>query len=157
MVQVVDRGGLVALESSRLTGDSQLRSRFGELRLDSVTVAGHTTLSSEFGRIAFRGSLAPGGSTLDVHDGAGEVAVMLPQPTDARARVTVQSGSFSADPAWGFEIVSAGGARTAVADLGASPSGSVLVTMGAGAVSFGVIPAGATAAEDLNAQARPAL
>jgi hypothetical protein len=138
-VQVIDRGGVVSLESSRLTGDSQLHSRFGELRLDSVTVAGHTSLSSDFGHIAFTGSLAPGGSALDIHDGAGEVTVMLPRPTDARARVAIQSGSFSADPAWGFEVVSAGGARTAVADLGASPSGSVFVSMGTGAVSFGVI------------------
>jgi hypothetical protein len=138
-VQVTDRAGLVELESSRLTGDSQLHNRFGELSLDSVTVAGHTSLSSEFGRVAFSGSLAPGGSSLDVHDGAGVVAVMLPQPTDARARVAVQSGSFSADPAWGFQTVSAGGAKTAAADLGASPAGSVFVTMGAGDVSFGLI------------------
>ncbi|MBJ7601056.1 MAG: hypothetical protein DLM67_17310 [Candidatus Nephthysia bennettiae] len=138
-VQVIDRGGAVEVQSSRLTGESQLHNRFGELRLDSVTVAGHTSLSSEFGRVAFSGSLAPGGSTLDVHDGEGAVEVMLPQPTDARARVAVQSGSFSADPAWGFQVVSAGGAKTAVADLGASPTGSVFVTMGAGEVSFGLI------------------
>jgi hypothetical protein len=149
-LQVIDRAGMVALESSRLTGDSQLHSRFGELRLDSVTVAGHTTLTSELGRIAFNGSLAPGGSTLDVHNGTGEVAMMLPQPTDARARVAVQSGSFSADPAWGFQVLSAGGSRTATADLGANPSGSVSITVGAGEVSFGVGPVSA-------APARPAL
>ena len=140
-VQVIDRAGSVALESSRLTGDSQLHSRFGELRLTSVTVAGHTTLTSELGRIAFEGSLAPGGSTLDVHEGAGAVAVTLPQPSDARARVAVESGSFRADPAWGFEVISAGGSQTATADLGTNPSGTVSITMGAGAVSFEVAPA----------------
>jgi hypothetical protein len=149
-VQVIDRGGEVAMESSSLSGDSQLHNRFGELRLNAVTVAGRTILTSDFGRIDFSGSLAPGGSTLEVHNGAGEVAMMLPRPTDARARVAVQSGSFRADPAWGFDVVSAGGARSAVADLGPNPAGSVFVGMGGGAVSFDVLPATATAA-------RPAL
>jgi hypothetical protein len=135
-LRVIDHGGRVALDSSRLSGDSQIDNRFGELELESVTVAGHTTLSSEFGRIAYRGSLEPGGSTLDVRNTAGEVDLKLPQPTDARARVVVESGSFSADPAWGFQVASSAGSRTGTADLGSNPSGSVYVSVRAGHVSF---------------------
>lgn len=135
--QVFDRGGRIAVDSSRLTGDSQFHNRFGQLQLTSVSIAGHTTLDSDFGRIDFNGSLAPGGSTLDVREGAGEVELLLPQPTDARARISVESGAFDADPAWGFQVVSAAGSRTATADLGSNPSGSVFVSVGAGHVSVG--------------------
>jgi hypothetical protein len=141
--QVIARSGAVMVESSTLTGNSQLTSRLGELRLDAVTIAGRTTLTSELGHIAFTGSMAPGGSALEVHTGAGEVAVLLPRPTDARARVAVNSGSFSADPAWAFEVVSTGGSKTATADLGTNPTGSVFISVGAGDVSFGVLPTAA--------------
>jgi hypothetical protein len=148
--QVIARSGAVIVDSSTLAGDSQLTNRLGLVQLNDVTVAGHTTLGSEFGRVAFNGSMAPGGSALDVHNNAGEVEVLLPRPTDARARVAINSGSFRADPAWAFDVVSAGGSKTATADLGSNPTGSIFISVGAGQVSFGVLPAAA-------AQLRPAL
>jgi hypothetical protein len=140
-VQISDRTGSVKLRETALAGDSEVRTDFGEVSLESVTVSGHTTLSAGAGRTAFRGSLAPGGSALEIHDGRGAVDIALPQPTDARARVSIQAGYFDPDPGWRFQVQSTNGGRTATADLGPEPSGSVSVTLGEGSVRFRVLGA----------------
>jgi hypothetical protein len=135
-VRISDRNGAVRLQEARLGGESEVRTEAGELSLESATVTGHAILSSGAGRTAFSGSLAPGGSALEIHQGRGAVLIALPQPTDARARVSIQTGFFDADPAWHFQVDSANGARTATADLGPDPSGSVSVTVSEGSVRF---------------------
>jgi hypothetical protein len=135
-VRISDRNGAVRLQEARLSGESEVRTEAGELSLESATVTGHAILSSGAGRTTFSGSLAPGGSALEIHQGRGAVLLSLPQPTDARARVSIQTGFFDADPGWHFQVDSANGARTATADLGPDPSGSVSVTVSEGSVRF---------------------
>jgi len=128
--------GSVEVRDATLRGASTLDSPFGEVQLANVTVAGATTVTKRLGDVTFDGQLAPGGSGLDIDDSAGNVSIVLPQPTDARATITAQAGNFHADGTWLFtpDQVAAPGRWTA--NLAPSPAGTVTVRAVLGRVDF---------------------
>jgi hypothetical protein len=130
--------GKVTLRDATLRGGSAIDSRLGDVGLERTTVAGDVTISTGIGRVRFDGTLAPGGSSLSVRDGGGDVSVTLPRPTDARATVATQGGTLHADPAWRFVPDQPAAPRSWSADLGPSPTGTVTIATTIGNVEFGI-------------------
>lgn len=133
-------GAILQLRSAVLRGASAIDQPYNEVDMQGVTVAGATAITSRFASVTFDGSLAPGGSSLEIRTG-GVVDVTLPRPTDARATVTTSPLAFHADPLWGF----VGPPATTperntparwTADLGPDPKGAIAVD--AAAVDFNV-------------------
>jgi hypothetical protein len=126
--------GPVQLRNMNLRGTSSLVVAYGFVDLHNVTVSGATKVTESYGTVAFDGSLAPGGSSLDVKSN-NFVSIALPRPTDARASIT---GSLRADPTWGFVTRQAGSLEVWTADLGPDPRGTVTVESRGGLVEFDV-------------------
>jgi hypothetical protein len=130
--------GTATLRDVTLRGGSTIEDAVGGVRLQRATVAGSVSVRGGVGGVDFDGLLAPGGSSLSVLGGAGDVRITLPRPTDARATVATQAGELDADPAWHFTPDQLGAAHRWSADLGPNPTGSVTVRTTLGGVSFRV-------------------
>jgi hypothetical protein len=128
--------GSLDLHDLTLRGSSTLDASVGDVHMTNVTVAGSARVTKTFGTVTFDGQLAPGGSSLDIHDDAGNVTVTLPQPTDARAVVTAPPSDFHTTGAWLFTPDTATTPHHWSADLGPNPTGSVTVLTYLGQVSF---------------------
>jgi hypothetical protein len=129
--------GTVELRDSTLRGTSTIDVPVGTVQLTNVTVAGSAAVKATLAGIAFDGRLAPGGSALDIQDGAGGVSVVLPRPTDARATITTSAGQFRADGTWLFTPDQVAAPRRWTADLAPDPTGTVTVRTTLGGVDFG--------------------
>jgi hypothetical protein len=134
----IQGAGSVTLRDVTLRGASTVDVSAGYVELDRVEVAGSAMVRSAQGSVEFDGTLAPGGSSLDVDVASGGARIVLPRPTDARAAVATQFGELQADPAWGFKPDSAVRPRHWTADLGPDPTGTVTVRSGVGTVEFDV-------------------
>jgi hypothetical protein len=134
----VQAAGSAELRDVTLRNSSALDLSAGELAMRNVHVSGGVTVTKRLGDVRFDGTLAPGGSSLDINAGGGAVTIALPQPTDARAGVATQVGSFDADPAWHFSSDQAARPRRWTADLGPDPKGTVTVQATLGDVRFDV-------------------
>jgi hypothetical protein len=130
--------GKVTLRDVRLGGGSAIDSRLGDVDLVRATVAGGVRITTGIGHVRFDGTLTPGGSSLSVRDGGGDVSVTLPRPTDARATVATQGGTLHADPAWHFVPDQLAAPNRWSADLGPSPTGTVTIATNIGNVDFGI-------------------
>lgn len=133
-------GAELQLRSVVLRGASVIDQPNNQVDMHGVTVVGAATIAAQHASVVFDGSLAPGGSSLDIRT-EGYVQVVLPRPTDAHATVTAVPSAFHADPQWGF--VGPGPTSpdqfapvTWTADLGPEPKGAV--TIDATAVTFNV-------------------
>jgi len=124
----------VQLRNVVLRGTSTITLLTSPLELSNVTVAGATRVSEGYGTVHFDGSLAPGGSSLDIRS-HNFVTIALPRPTDARAVVT---GALSADPVWGFVTGPSEPRERWTADLGPDPKGTVTVASDGGLIEFDV-------------------
>ncbi|HEY7202008.1 MAG TPA: hypothetical protein VIC57_17430 [Candidatus Dormibacteraeota bacterium] len=125
---------LVQLRNVILRGASTITTTTAPLELSNVTIAGATKVSGGLGTIHFDGSLAPGGSSLDIRS-HNFVTIALPKPTDAHAVVT---GALSADPVWGFVTGPSDPRERWTADLGPDPKGTVTVESDGGLIEFDV-------------------
>lgn len=132
----VQGSGTVDLVGVTLRGSTSLDQYFGEIHLTDVTVAGSAVVTMGIGAVKFDGRLAPGDSTLAIVTRAGDVSVVLPRPTDARAEITTGAGDFHSDGTWLFTPDSVAAPRRWTADLAPNPTGSVTVQSFAGSVSF---------------------
>jgi hypothetical protein len=130
--------GTATLRDVTLRGSSTIDDAVGDVRLERATVAGTVSVHCRVGSVDFDGLLAPGGSSLSVVDGTGDVSITLPRPTDARATVATQVGDLNADPAWHFTPDQLGAPHRWSADLGPNPTGSVTVGTTLGSVHFRV-------------------
>jgi hypothetical protein len=128
--------GSAELRDVTLRGASTLDAPIGQVRMTNVTVAGSTVVTKVVGEVTFDGQLAPGGSSLDIEANAGNVAVTLPGPTDARAAITTQLGDFRTDGTWLFTPDQVANPRRWTADLGPNPTGTVTVRTTLGRVVF---------------------
>lgn len=128
--------GSVEMIDTTLVGTSTLDAPVGQVHMTNVTVAGSTAVTIGLGGITFDGRLTPGGSSLDIEDNAGDVTVILPRPTDARASITTRAGDFRADGTWLFTPDQATAPRHWTADLGPNPTGTVTVRTTLGNVAF---------------------
>ena len=137
-VQVRGSVGSVTRRQVTLRGASTLVPNAGDRDMRDVRVAGSAVVRTGTGHVRFDGTLAPGGSSLDVDTTRGDVRIALPRPTDARAAVATQLGELHADPAWGFLPDSAESPRRWTADLGPDPTGTVTVRAALGSVEFTV-------------------
>jgi len=126
----------VDLTDTTLRGASTVDQPVGEVTLRNVTVAGSAVVTKTLGAVTFSGQLAPGGSSLDIEDHTGDVTVVLPRPTDARAVVSTQVGNFRADGTWLFTPDQVVDPRHWTADLGPSPTGTITVRTSLGTVTF---------------------
>lgn len=134
-MQVTDVGGDVTLRDVTLRGDSRLSTNAGSISLTNAVVAGTARLGSRLGDVGFDGSLLPGGSTLTITAGAGDITIVVPDPTDARATVQTQQGTVHTAPAWQF-VPDAITPHRWSADLGPDPTGAIDVDAQAGNVTF---------------------
>jgi hypothetical protein len=134
----VTGAGSVSLRDVTLRGASTIDVTSGHVELDRVHVAGSAVVRSGNGAVTFDGTLASGGSALDIDVRTGGARIVLPMPTDARAAVATQLGELRADPAWGFKPDSAERPRRWTADLGPDPTGMVTVRAAVGTVEFDV-------------------
>jgi hypothetical protein len=137
-LRVAGGGGDVTLRNVTLRGESRVDDAVGGVRLLRSTVAGSTVVTSRLGTVTFDGTLAPGGSSLSILGGGGDVTVALPHPTDARAAVATQVGELDADPVWHFAPDQLGTPRRWTANLGPNPTGSVYVATNLGNINFTV-------------------
>lgn len=128
--------GSLELRDVTLRGSSTFDAPVGAVTMTNVTVAGSVTLKKTLGGVRFDGKLAPGGSSLDIEDDAGNVTVTLPQVTDARAVVTAPPNDFHANGSWLFTPDTVAAPRHWSADLGPNPTGSVSVLTYIGEVTF---------------------
>jgi hypothetical protein len=128
--------GQVDLTDVTLRDGSRLDNSFGDVVMSDVTVAGRVVVTKSIGAVRFGGQLAPGGSSLDIENHTGDVTVVLPRPTDARAVVSTQVGNFRADGTFLFTPDRVVNPRRWTADLGPSPTGTVTVRTSLGSVAF---------------------
>jgi hypothetical protein len=128
--------GSLDLRDLTLRGSSTLAASVGDVRMTNVTVAGSARVTKTFGSVTFDGRLAPGRSSLNIQDDAGDVTVTLPQPTDARATVFAQPSDFHAEGSWLFTPDTDTTPPHWTADLGPNPTGTVMVRTFLGQVSF---------------------
>jgi hypothetical protein len=128
--------GSIELRDVTLRGTSTVNASIGDVTMTNVTVAGATTVTKTLGGLTFDGQLAPGGSSLDIKDDAGDVKVTLPQPTDARAVVTAPPSDFHTNGSWLFTPDAVAAPRHWTADLGPNPTGTVTVLTYLGQVTF---------------------
>lgn len=128
--------GSLELRDVTLRGSSTLDASVGEVTMTNVTVAGSATVTKTIGTVMFDGQLAPGGSSLVIHDDAGDVTVTLPQPTDARAVVSTPPNEFHTNGSWLFAPDTVTAPQHWTADLGPNPTGTVSVRTYIGSVSF---------------------
>jgi hypothetical protein len=128
--------GSIELRDVTLRGTSTVSASIGEVTMTNVTIAGATRVTKTVGGLTFDGRLAPGGSSLDIRDDAGDVKVTLPQPTDARAVVTAPPSDFHANGSWLFTPDTVAAPRRWTADLGPNPTGTVTVLTYLGQVTF---------------------
>src|SRR5262249_13465604 len=98
----VQGNGSADLRDVVLRGASTFDAPIAALTMTNVTIAGAATITKAAGDVSFSGSLAPGGSSLDIDSRTGDVTVKLPHPTDARAAISTQVGELGADPSWHF-------------------------------------------------------
>lgn len=130
------RYGTTTLRHVSLRGTSIIDGGTGNVRLDDVTVSGSTSLKSG-ADIVFAGSLAPGGTSLNIEaSGWSNVSITLPYPTDARAIVASNRGNLNADSIWYFTTARGALMRTWSADLSPNPTGSIRVTTDEGKINF---------------------
>jgi hypothetical protein len=134
----VRSAGMTELRDTTLRSASSLNLPIGDLTMRNVTVSGGVTVTKRVGDVQFDGTMTPGGSSLDIDAGAGAVTIALPRPTDARAAVATQVGTFTADPSWGFASAGPGAPRRWSADLGPDPRGTVTVRTTLGDVDLRV-------------------
>ena len=135
-VLIRSRDGYTRLQHVSMRGTSIIDGGSGHVRLDDVTVSGSTSLKSE-ADIVFAGSLAPGGTSLNIEaGGTSNVSITLPHPTDARAVVASNTGNLNADSIWDFTTARSALTRTWSADLSPNPTGSIRVTTDEGKINF---------------------
>lgn len=129
--------GTVELRDTTLRGTSSIEVPAGVVEMSNVTVAGSAVVKTTLGGITFNGRLTPGGSSLDIVDGGGNVSVVLPRQTDARAVISARAGEFHADGTWLFTPDQVAAPSRWTADLAPNPTGSVTVSTTLGSVDFG--------------------